>query len=187
MLDDWGEAVLLCDRAGQVLHRTPALDRLLNEDAEGRLRGEVLCTARSWSRLADQPVGEERAAASREVKTAKGRYRLQASLVGAEITGGEEGVMVRVEPLTPAVLSASALRERLGLTKAEARVASLLAEGKSNADIAGQLFISPHTVRHHTEHVLQKLGVHSRAEVGPTLMRVTARDPLRFSRSPPGP
>jgi len=58
-------------------------------------------------------------------------------------------------------------RERLqrdyGLTPREAEVALLLAQGLANASIARRLDISPHTARHHTQRVLGKLGVHSRA------------------------
>jgi DNA-binding NarL/FixJ family response regulator len=53
-----------------------------------------------------------------------------------------------------------------GLTPREMQVAILLAEGHSNEDIASALKVSPHTARHHTQHVLAKLGVHSRAQAG---------------------
>ncbi|HEX2778174.1 MAG TPA: helix-turn-helix transcriptional regulator [Gemmatimonadaceae bacterium] len=58
---------------------------------------------------------------------------------------------------------------RLRLTTREADVARLLAQGQSNARIASLLAISPHTARRHTEAVMLKLGVHSRAAVGPAL------------------
>lgn len=51
-----------------------------------------------------------------------------------------------------------------GLTERESDVARLLAEGRRNWAIATELGISPHTARHHTQRVLAKLGVHSRAE-----------------------
>lgn len=53
-----------------------------------------------------------------------------------------------------------------GLTPREMQVAMLLAEGRSNADVASALTISSHTARHHTQHVLAKLGVHSRGQAG---------------------
>ena len=56
-----------------------------------------------------------------------------------------------------------------GLTEREIEVAKLLAEGRRNTAIAGTLGISPHTARHHTQRVLAKLGVHSRAEAGARL------------------
>jgi DNA-binding CsgD family transcriptional regulator len=58
------------------------------------------------------------------------------------------------------------LRIEYGMTPREIEVALLLAEGCSNRTIAHRLGISPHTARHHTQRVLVKLGVHSRAEAG---------------------
>ncbi|HEX2188602.1 MAG TPA: AAA family ATPase [Longimicrobiaceae bacterium] len=51
-----------------------------------------------------------------------------------------------------------------GLTRREAEVARLLAEGLRNAEIARRLFLSPKTVDHHVSRVLAKLGVHTRGE-----------------------
>lgn len=56
-----------------------------------------------------------------------------------------------------------------GMTAREIEVAMLLTEGCSNRTIAHRLGISPHTARHHTQRVLAKLGVHSRAEAGARL------------------
>lgn len=51
------------------------------------------------------------------------------------------------------------------LTPRERAVASLLAARRTNAEIAAVLGLSRHTARHHTEHVLAKLGVRSRRDV----------------------
>ena len=51
---------------------------------------------------------------------------------------------------------------RLGLTRREAQVARLLARRATNREIAEQLDVSPHTVRHHVENIFAKLGIHSR-------------------------
>ena len=54
---------------------------------------------------------------------------------------------------------------RFGLTKREAQIARLLARRASNREIAEQLDVSPHTVRHHVENIFAKLGVHSRRSI----------------------
>ena len=48
------------------------------------------------------------------------------------------------------------------LTSREQEVLALVAEGRSNAEIAAALWIAPGTVRTHLEHVYAKLGVQNR-------------------------
>ena len=52
-----------------------------------------------------------------------------------------------------------------GITAAEARVAELVAAGRTNREVAGELFMSPKTVEAHLSHIYRKLGVRSRAEL----------------------
>jgi DNA-binding CsgD family transcriptional regulator len=61
------------------------------------------------------------------------------------------------------------LQMQFGLTARETEVAMLLAQGRSNVAIAKTLGISTHTARHHTQRVLTKMKVHSRAEAGAKL------------------
>jgi DNA-binding response OmpR family regulator len=67
---------------------------------------------------------------------------------------------------TAVVVTDEDLHERFGLTARQTAVARLLAEGCSNAEIARRLSVSYFTARNHTEQVLAKLGVSSRAAVG---------------------
>ena len=39
----------------------------------------------------------------------------------------------------------------------------LLARGLSNRDMAEQLYVSPDTVKHHIQHIYDKIGVSTRA------------------------
>ncbi|MCS7008033.1 MAG: helix-turn-helix transcriptional regulator, partial [Gaiellaceae bacterium] len=52
----------------------------------------------------------------------------------------------------------------LGLTRREAEVLALVAEGRTNAQVARQLSVSPGTVKRHLERIYAKLGVHRRTE-----------------------
>jgi DNA-binding NarL/FixJ family response regulator len=53
--------------------------------------------------------------------------------------------------------------ERLGISPREAEVLLWLAQGKANPDIAAILGLSPATVKKHTRHIFEKLGVETRA------------------------
>jgi DNA-binding CsgD family transcriptional regulator len=52
-----------------------------------------------------------------------------------------------------------------GLTPAERRVAALVAEGRTNREVAAALFLTERTVASHLSHVYAKLGVRSRTEL----------------------
>jgi DNA-binding CsgD family transcriptional regulator len=54
----------------------------------------------------------------------------------------------------------------LGLTARETEVLRLLADGLTNRQIAGALFISEKTAEHHVSRILGKLGVSTRAAAG---------------------
>jgi DNA-binding CsgD family transcriptional regulator len=51
-----------------------------------------------------------------------------------------------------------------GITARELEVLQLVAQGRTNAQLAGRLHRSPKTVDHHVSAILEKLGVRSRAE-----------------------
>jgi DNA-binding CsgD family transcriptional regulator len=52
-----------------------------------------------------------------------------------------------------------------GLTAAEQRVAALVAEGRTNREVAAALFLAERTVASHLSRVYAKLGVRSRTEL----------------------
>ena len=68
-----------------------------------------------------------------------------------------------------AVLTASGLRVRrkrewpAGLSAREVEVLRLIAQGRSNREIAQRLVISEPTVAHHAQHIYKKIGVSTRA------------------------
>lgn len=74
-----------------------------------------------------------------------------------------------VSPAPSAFASLDARCEQVGaeqgLTGREIEVLQMIAKGRSKSYIAETLFISENTVRSHSKHLYQKLGVHSKQEV----------------------
>ena len=56
-----------------------------------------------------------------------------------------------------------------GLTPAERRVAALVAEGRTNREVAAALFLGERTVASHLTHIYAKLGIRSRTELARVL------------------
>ncbi|PII81596.1 DNA-binding response regulator [Leucobacter sp. OLJS4] len=55
--------------------------------------------------------------------------------------------------------------ELSGLTEREVEVLLLVARGRSNQELAEQLFISPHTAKTHVNRIMSKVGAHDRAQL----------------------
>jgi DNA-binding CsgD family transcriptional regulator len=85
-------------------------------------------------------------------------------------TGHLEGLdLVFSEGDPRSLLAVSPATEIELLSAAETRVATLFAEGKSNALIADELGVSQSTVRNQIASVYRKLGIHSKVDLVPLL------------------
>ena len=77
--------------------------------------------------------------------------------------------------------------ERLGLTAREFEVLRLVAAGRSNREIASELFISAKTASVHVSNILGKLNVTSRGEAAATAHRLRIFDSFSPTDPPAGP
>jgi len=77
---------------------------------------------------------------------------------------GEGRVAILLSAVTPAELLGAKVTAA-GLTAREIEVTRLLCRGLTDAEIATELFLSPHTVHDHVRAIRRKLGVRSRAGV----------------------
>jgi non-specific serine/threonine protein kinase len=57
-------------------------------------------------------------------------------------------------------------RDRDPLSRRELEVATLIAEGRTNHEIAQTLVVTDRTAEHHVENILGKLGLSSRTQIG---------------------
>jgi DNA-binding CsgD family transcriptional regulator len=100
----------------------------------------------------------------RHIAIGEERFRLVVELLPPN-AHGDRLPIATFERVATEDLSETSLRERFRLTRKETLVALLLAQRRSNSEIADTLRISPHTARRHTENVMLKLNVTSRFSV----------------------
>jgi DNA-binding CsgD family transcriptional regulator len=102
---------------------------------------------------------------------AAGEARTLASEIGAMPLLGEVDALVRRarlrtdhEPAHPALERSTAPSDQFGLTAREREVLQLVADGRSNSEIAERLFISRATASVHVSNILAKLSVATRVQ-----------------------
>lgn len=177
LLDGASEALLVYDLSGRELHRNHLVGEMLRREPEQELVLQAI--ARLVGRLARPSEGQESVAAglragatahADRIGTKRHDYSFHASSAAAGIFARGPAIVVCVRRATPLLPTPERLMKRYGLTPREADVAVRLALGQSNAEIAADLCRSPHTVRHHAEHVFAKIGIHTRKALGLKLL-----------------
>jgi DNA-binding NarL/FixJ family response regulator len=171
LIDDLPTPLGLWSLAGARLHRNTALQALLAAHPAPRT------IERAIDRLAAalvQRAGPRATPAevTRAVEHRVGGCRLSGTVARLGLLGAPPLVMVRVDP--PSVRAVGATRVATlpllgGLTARQRTVAVLIAQGKSNAEIAAALGVTVHTAKRHTEQVLVRLGARDRLQVAALL------------------
>jgi DNA-binding NarL/FixJ family response regulator len=95
--------------------------------------------------------------------TARAREVLDAARGTARRLGAEP-LLAELRAVDPAAARRATSAAEQTLTPRELEIIALVAEGRSNAEIGRQLFISAKTVSVHVSNVLGKLGVSGRTE-----------------------
>ncbi len=184
--DLWAEATAAfaaLDRPyplAQVRHRwaeallTPGRGAPAQADREHA--AELLAQAHAVAqRLGARPLREEIELLARRARlplaSAATRAALDAPTAGTPALSPPPGFSApAAEPADPA--------EELGLTPRERDVLRLVAAGRSNRQIAEELFISPKTASVHVSNILAKLGVSGRGEAAAVAHRLRLVDGL---------
>jgi DNA-binding CsgD family transcriptional regulator len=132
-------------------HRHPWPRASAHEDA-GVLLAELGRHGDAAVHLEAARRGYERAGATRDARRA-----------GARLTGGRHGRHGRRHGHVRA--GDRPVSGWASLTESERRVARVVAEGRTNAQAAADLFLSPHTIDFHLRQIYRKLGIASRVEL----------------------
>jgi DNA-binding CsgD family transcriptional regulator len=113
------------------------------------------------------PYGRARALLALGVLRRRARQKAAArEAIGEALSGFEKlGAATWLEKARRELGSIGGRRREEGLTAAEQRVAALVAEGRTNREVAAALFLAERTVASHLTHIYAKLGIRSRAEL----------------------
>src|SRR5271154_5242078 len=90
--------------------------------------------------------------------------------LGLKLTGRQQRVVVKEvagpagEPLARPFMPDEKRRDDLGITRRELEILELIAQGMSNREIAGKLFVSENTVKTHCSRAFDKLGAKRRTQ-----------------------
>ncbi len=140
--------------------------------------------ARREGRASAAPVIEQGLALADRLGAARLASELRSLAQRARLTVSSEATSGR------STVSPEADQRPYGLTAREAEVLALLAEGRSNQEIADRLFISPKTASVHVSNIYSKLGVESRVAAATLAqglgLAVGPDDPPRVERRADG-
>ncbi|MCK1565603.1 helix-turn-helix transcriptional regulator [Bradyrhizobium sp. 173] len=184
-LDLLGRPAILIDRLGFVAAVNENASKLFDDDLS--VKGRRLFAADAQSRLRlDRLITQVRFLFGKPgrttLQTVVTRSQRRPVVIDA-IVQGWESESDTVPPDTGALLiltdlneipriSQSSVSEIFGLTPAQARLASLLLEGKSLEEIALDMNISPGTARNHLKAVFLRTGTRRQAELVSLLSRL---------------
>ena len=171
--DSDDEAMLVTDREGIVRHGSEKGRRLLllattseinpaslrsivHERATRALRG--LC-----AKLEAVSHGEDGAPPVMTFDSRWGRYIMRAYWLNDDPGADDALVGVRIQRQEPMILRFVQAMGRLPLSPQQREIALMIAQGKSNQEIAEGLGVSGNTVAYHIKQLFLKLDVHDRA------------------------
>jgi DNA-binding CsgD family transcriptional regulator len=154
-----------------------------------RAAGEQICDIHDLGIAAPTPLfalvararaiarNRERGAARLRLRDQRGRWLvLHASVLRGE--GDDSGSVAVVIEAAKSAEIAPILIDAYSLTPRERDVLGAIARGGSTAEIAAELFLSPHTVRDYVKTVFEKFGVSSRGELVARLFGEHYADPM---------
>jgi DNA-binding CsgD family transcriptional regulator len=188
---DYVEALLAAKRVDEAIHVTTTWERATSglerewvlaqalrcrgriEAARGRVEDAAVLLAQAADRheLAGDRFGRARALLALGTTRRRIRQKRAAreAIDEALAVFEELGAALWAEHARAELGRIGGRRREEGLTPAERRVATLVAEGRTNREVAAALVLGERTVETHLTHIYAKLGVRSRTELARTL------------------
>jgi DNA-binding CsgD family transcriptional regulator len=166
------EGVLVYDVTGKLLYENASVARTLGGDPERRkVRQEIEGVVRSLGSVAQSRKADARITSNAHagVRTCAGTYKISAVFFELGFASTSEKIIVLLTTARTPAMDPLDVAERYGLSDRELQVTQLLKRGLGTKEVASCLGISVNTTRRHTENILAKLGVHSRAQAVATL------------------
>jgi len=164
IMDTLPDGVVLLDHRGKLLHFNSALKKI--KESSNKIEWNLF-----WNNILH--YGSEIVKNTNIINNKTKKIQCDISgniydvlfvLLNDNVVAGKRCVVILVSEKINSI-NLSDLQVRFKLTPKEAEVTRLLAKGLPNKEIAQQIGLSPHTIRRHTEHIFEKLGINSRAEV----------------------
>ena len=167
VLDVWEADAARVGRGWVLAHVTRC--RGLVAAAEGAVEeaASLLQRAVTQHRVAGDPFGEARALLALGIVRRRARQKRAArEAIRSALDGFEQlGAATWIEKARDELGSVGGRTAEEGLTAAERRVATLVAAGRTNREVAAALFLGERTVASHLTRIYAKLGVRSRTEL----------------------
>jgi DNA-binding CsgD family transcriptional regulator len=171
--DSDDEALLVLDRGGRIRHASEKARRLLLLATTSEINPATLKAAASdraaeplrllCGRLEAVARGEESPPPAMALDTRWGRHVLRAYWLDDDPGSPQALVGVRVQRQEPMILRFVEAMGRMPLSPQQREIALMIAQGRSNQEIAEDLGVSGNTVAYHIKQLFLKLDVHDRA------------------------
>ena len=148
--DESRDGIVLCDTSGRIIHVNAPAAALLSTSHKAEVERISLSAVTIGERQQAQVNG----------------FFVTARPLKLDDAGPIAIVTIRLHPHSP---SEESIRVKFGLSRREAQVAVLLADRRTDAEIAAALGISWHTVRSHVERIFAALECHTRRDAAAKL------------------
>jgi DNA-binding CsgD family transcriptional regulator len=167
IVDLWEADAARVARGWVLAHATRCRGLVAAAEADVTRAGSLLERAVAQHEEVGDPFGTARALLGLGIVRRRARKKRDArEAIQAALDGFEElGAATWVEKARGELGRIGGRRREEGLTPAERRVAVLVADGRTNREVAAALFVTERTVASHLSHVYAKLGVRSRTEL----------------------